>query len=450
MKIGLGHPLVLAFVLFTAPVAAQQDEATDVRRHSRTVVLGGLSGVPPTAIEYALSQLHGRRQTDIVPTLILALRYNRQAAEPLVAVLSAMTGETEARTWFDWMLWQEAHPEIAPHPSFPKIKHELLTSLDPNFGRFIPLGPDAAIRVEEVVWGGVAVDGIPALTNPAMIPAAEADYLIPGELVFGIEIGGDARAYPLRILDWHEMLNDVIGGVPVSLAYCTLCGAGILFETAMDDGEEPFTFGSSGLLYRSNKLMFDRQTGSLWNQFTGRPVSGPLAAEDIELPIRPVEITSWRDWAGRHPETTVLSLDTGHARDYAPGAAYAHYFNSPDLMFPALAEDAGGPLKDYVFGIRTAGGAKAWPLKNFRDGSVVNDTVGLVDVVLIGREMTRTVRAYRRDGRTFEPGREPETLLSGGETWRVGDDALTGPGGEKLPRVAGHVAFRFAWAAFVQ
>jgi hypothetical protein len=94
--------------------------------------------------------------------------------------------------------------------------------------------------------------------------------------VFGVAIGGQARAYPLRIVNWHEMVNDTIAGVPVSLAYCTLCGAAILFDARAPGRDTPFTFGSSGLLYRSNKLMYDRQTGSLWNQFTGRPVLGAL------------------------------------------------------------------------------------------------------------------------------------------------------------------------------
>ena len=114
------------------------------------------------------------------------------------------------------------------------------------------------------------------------------------ELVFGVEINGDARAYPLRILDWHEMFNDVVGGVPVALAYCTLCGSGILCETLLPPRSERLIFGSSGFLYRSNKLMYDHQTHSLWDQVTGRPIVGPLTGSGIELKVRPVAITSWR------------------------------------------------------------------------------------------------------------------------------------------------------------
>ena len=134
--------------------------------------------------------------------------------------------------------------------------------------------------MEEIAWGGVLVDGIPALDNPRMTTASAASYLNPDDPVFGVEINGDARAYPLRIANWHEMVNDVVGGVPVSLAYCTLCGSGILFDGRVAGRAEPFTFGSSGLLYRSNKLMYDRQTDSLWEQLAGHPVTGSLGLKD--------------------------------------------------------------------------------------------------------------------------------------------------------------------------
>ena len=157
------------------------------------------------------------------------------------------------------------------------------------------------------------------MINPKLIDAKDADYLTGDEQVFGVSIDGDSRAYPLRIMDWHEMFNDVIGGVPVALAYCTLCGSGILYDTRVEGREAPFVFGSSGFLYRSNKLMYDQETNSLWNQFVGRPVVGPLTGSGIELKILPVAITSWRKWQERHPETKVLSLDTG----YTPSSSRA-------------------------------------------------------------------------------------------------------------------------------
>ena len=194
--------------------------------------------------------------------------------------------------------------------------------------------------------------------------------------MFGIEIAGDARAYPLRILDWHEMLNDVVGGVPVTLAYCTLCGSGILYDARVPGHDEPFVFGSSGFIYRSNKLMYDQATHSLWSQFTGRPVVGPLTGSGIELAVLPVTITSWRDWRARHPDTKVLSLDTGYERDYTPGQPYGDYFASAELMFPTLVPDERLAPKDYVFALRADGREQAWPLADFRGGRVINAAVG--------------------------------------------------------------------------
>lgn len=446
----LARSMVMAAALLASafPATAQVDDSL-ILRNSRTLVLADLAGLPPAVVDEALADLHAYGGIDLVPSLILALRYNRPAAGAIAATLAELTGETRGDRWFDWMLWQEAHPEVKPHATFSELKTGLLTALDERFGRFVPLSTDTTIRLEEVAWGGVAVDGIPALDDPKLIAAEQADYLVPGELVFGVAINGDARAYPLRILDWHEMLNDVVGGVPVTLAYCTLCGSGILFDGRVDGLDKPLTFGTSGLLYRSNKLMYDRNTDSLWNQFTGRPVSGPLVAENLELRMLPVAITSWRDWKVRNPETQVLALDTGYVRDYTPGAAYGHYFNSPDLMFPALADVSARPLKDFVFGIRTTGGAKAWPLDVFRDRPVLNDRVGLTEVVLVGQTQTRTVRAYRRDGRKFTAGPGPDKLSVGDQRWMVTEEALVGPAGERLSRVPGHVAFWFAWSGFV-
>jgi len=389
--------------------------------------------------------LMARGDPDMIPSLVLLMRIG---GSHLVTqrVLQALTGE-ELKTWRDAMHYQEAHPEIAPHPSYYDLKFWYWGGIDEGFLSFFndPLDPnELRIRFEEITWGGALYDAIPPLDNPTLMAAQDSDYLLETDLVFGIEINGDARAYPLRIMGWHEMLNDVIGGVPVALAYCTLCGAGILFETKLEEREDPFIFGSSGLLYRSNKLMFDRQTKSL---FTGEPVSGPLAHSGIALKIRPTTITSWADWRARHPDTKVLSLETGHIRDYDSGVVYRDYFASPDLMFPTITDQTRLLQKDYVYGIRVAGGSKAWPLKAFAAEPVINDQVGFSNVVLIGDAQTRTVRAYDRGDFSFSGN---GTNLNGpGGIWETTEDALIGPNGQHLPRVPGHVSYWFAWDGYL-
>jgi hypothetical protein len=423
------------------------EQARDLATLLGQTVAKVLSGDPDVR-EDALNALLERGDPAAIPGLITVLRFVPEDSA-VDAAIAKLAGEASDKDWGEWMLWQQAHPEITPFPGFDRFLADIMALIDPNFREFLYPGIAHDIRLEEIVWGGVKKDGIPALTDPAHIPAAEADYLTPEEPVFGVAINGDARAYPLRIMDWHEMFNDVVGGVPVSLAYCTLCGSGILFETAVEGRDEPFVFGSSGFLYRSNKLMYDQATGSLWNQFTGRPVVGPLTGSGIELALRPVVITSWERWRAEHPETRVLTLDTGYERDYTPGRPYGDYFSSPRLMFPALVEDQRLAAKDQVFAVRVDGLARAWPLAAFEGGRMVNDRIGKLDILLIGDAATRTVRAYLRGEVEAAPGVGPDEVLIGGEVWKVEEDALIGPGGERLERLPGHVAYWFAWQGFI-
>jgi hypothetical protein len=391
---------------------------------------------------------HGDRNS--VAVLIQLLRWLPEHREALVARLEALTDAHVGPNWFDWMLWQQDHLDFPRYPGYAGFLADLLARIDTRFRRFVYEGIPHEIRIEEIAWGGVVVDGIPALDNPAMIGASAASYLNPDDPVFGVDMNGDARAYPLRIANWHEMVNDVVGGVPVSLAYCTLCGSGILFDGRIAGRTEPFTFGSSGLLYRSNKLMYDRQTDSLWEQFAGRPVMGKLAGSKIELKLLPLVLSSWSEWRSRHPATRVLSLDTGFRRDYGPGGAYREYFASPELMFPALVKDRRLRQKDLIFGVRVPGGVKAWPLAALADGAVINDQIGFVDVVVIGDVSGLGARAYEARRRRFTRGASPGEVLAGDARWRITEGALVGPGGESLPRLPGHVAYWFAWAGYFE
>lgn len=440
--------IVLAFLTLPAVVAhGQEIDDTDIGTLSRTVIFG-----EPQLANGALERLVERGKQDVLASLVLAIRY-RGTNPAIASAFTRLAGEP-VRDWRDAMLWQEAHPEVTPHPSYRDIKLEIFQRIDPNFLDFLggerSLQENMNIRLEEIAWGGVVVDGIPSLDDPKLIDADAAGYMIDSDLVFGVSINGDVRAYPLRVMGWHEMFNETIGGVPVALAYCTLCGAGILFETKIDGRDKPLVFGSSGFLYRSNKLMFDRETKSLWNQFTGEPVSGPLLNSGIKLKIRPVAITSWAKWKASHPDTKVLSLDTGHQRDYGSGVVYNEYFASPELMFPTIVRDESVlKRKDYVFGIRDVAASKAWPVTAFEGGRVINDAIGNRNLVLVGDTATRTVRAYDRGEHEFALGPKASVLSGPGGSWTVGEDALTGPAGEMLARVPGHIAYWFAWDGYL-
>jgi len=349
-------------------------------------------------------------------------------------------------------------------------KGTILSRIDSTYGEILRDGVPSRIRVAEIQYGGARWDKIPSLDYPQMIEASAAEYLGSEEPVFGIVVNGDARAYPHKIVDWHEMVNDVIGGVPVSLAYCTLCGTAIAFDGRGTDGN-PRSFGSSGLLYRSNKLMFDRESFTLWNQFSGRPVLGPLAEQDVQLKHLPVVVSSWGDWKGNHPNTTVLDVNTGHERAYHPGRSYGPYFASPDLMFPAGPINPVLPPKSRVFGLRLGGASKAYALTDLVSEKTINDVVGGEPVAIIAQRGTITVdgqyaarlggymdvkynvggevRAFERQGHEFRAGPSPGSVLDEkDQTWKVTETALVADDQTPLSRIEGVQGFWFAWNAF--
>jgi len=212
-----------------------------------------------------------------------------------------------------------------------------------------------------------------------------------------------------------------------------------------------FVFGSSGFLFRSNKLMYDQQTKSLWHHMRGEPVVGPLADSGIRLAPRPVVTTSWREWIRQHPRTVVLDIDTGHVRDYTPGRPYGAYYASPETMFPVFPRSSRLATKDVVFVLRLDPDRKLYPLDVFDREPVVNDAVGPTSVVVVGQRATRTVRAYERGNLRFRSGSGPDELIAEGTgaRWRIEEEALVAvAGGRRLPRLAGHLAYWFGWFAF--
>lgn len=214
---------------------------------------------------------------------------------------------------------------------------------------------DALIPVRAIESGGPGRDGIPALDNPRFVPAEEARFLDSTDRVLGIQRNGIVRAYPVAILNWHEIVNDHYGSDAVVVTYCPLCGTGMAF-IAKAKGEK-LDFGVSGLLYNSDVLLYDRQTESLWSQLMSQAVSGPLRGQRLEM--IPLTHTSWEDWRSRHPQSEVLSTDTGYSRDYSRDP-YVGYDRAFKIMFRVSHLSERYHPKEPVIGIVMDGVAKAY------------------------------------------------------------------------------------------
>jgi hypothetical protein len=186
-----------------------------------------------------------------------------------------------------------------------------------------------SIPLEEISSGGPPRDGIPALMNPQFLSADKADFLSPQDRVLGIQGTHQAKAYPIAILNWHEIVNDTLDATPVVITYCPLCGTGMGFLRKV--GNHILTFGVSGLLYQSDVLMYDHQTESLWSQIAMRAVTGKSLGQHLE-PIF-LEHTTWSAWRNRHPDTLVLSRETMFSRDYGRDP-YQNYALTAQLLFP--------------------------------------------------------------------------------------------------------------------
>ena len=229
---------------------------------------------------------------------------------------------------------------------------------------------NASINIKEIFSGGPPRDGIPSIDNPKFVPASKVDFLQDDDIVIGIVRGEKARAYPTRILIWHEIVNDIIAGDAIVVTYCPLCGTAMVFARNIEGKQ--YTFGVSGLLYQSDVLMYDRETESLWSQLAMKAVSGTQVGKQLDWLNS--EHLDWKTWQQKYPRGEVLSIDTGYQRNYK-AEAYASYFASDETMFPVTHSRKELAKKEWVIGVIINGQAKAYPIKVFADDKRIKDNI---------------------------------------------------------------------------
>lgn len=343
--------------------------------------------------------------------------------------------------------------------------------------------PESLIPLEEIRSGGPPPDGIPPIDDPKFVSASGAsEWLADREPVLSLVHEGVAKAYPLQILTWHEIANDTVAGDPITVTFCPLCNSAVAFDRRVETtpevdemlgtDEAVLDFGTSGRLYRSNLVMYDRQTKSLWIQFTGRSVTGPFMRTELEE--IPVQMVSWEDARAADPDVQVLSRDTGHSRNYGtnPYPGYDDIDSSP-FLFDGEADGRLAAMEKVVT-VVMGDDAVAYRLETLRrkagdgDRSVIHDTVGGRDVVVFFERGTasalddRNIADSRDVGSTgvYAPGSGEEDLTfevrdgafvdaQTGSEWNVLGKAVSGPlQGERLDGVAHDDTFWFTWASF--
>lgn len=328
--------------------------------------------------------------------------------------------------------------------------------------------PEPLIDPEEIISGGPPPDGIPAIDAPSFVPIDEADaWLTETEPVVYLDLGGEVHAYPVQVMIWHEIVNDTVGGVPVAVTYCPLCNSAVSYERVIDGVET--TFGTSGRLFASALVMYDRATESLWTHYDGRSVAGVLTGLTLEPLVSP--LIAWSDFKAAFPDGVVLDRDaTGFDRPYGdnPYTGYDNPETSPFLFRGDV--DARARAKQRVVGVSIGEAARAWTLAAVSADTArsTNTTIGDTAVVILWKsgQATALEADSISDGRdvgsvgVFSPevaGRALTFETRGGtfidvetnSTWDVTGAAIEGPlAGSRLEPIHHLDTFWFAWSTY--
>ena len=303
------------------------------------------------------------------------------------------------------------------------------------------------IPLDKIKGGGPPKDGIPSIDNPVFANVPDSQFMSDSDTVIGLEINGETKAYPIFILVWHEIINDKVGGIPVAVTYCPLCYTNQVFERLID-GQE-VEFGTSGKLYNSNLLMYDRLTESYWSQALGIAVKGELTG--YELNLIPFDVITWGDWKKLHPDTVVLTTDTGYIRSYATDP-YGNYYTEPRIMFPVEHSDDRMHPKEIIIGFNQDHIYKAYKQNDIELNIIINDSIGETPVMLISL-YSENSRAFERtinelvlnfeyvDGKILD--------LQTNSEWNYDGLSISGEyRGVQLKRMPIEPGFWFEWFAF--
>ncbi len=333
----------------------------------------------------------------------------------------------------------------------PEVEEPVIVENQPvqsiEYEIFVVDGVKHIVHPDKIRSGGPPPDGIPSIDDPKFTEAENENHVSDSDIVIGLEINGEAKAYPLSILVWHEIVNDDVGGTPVAVTYCPLCFTNQVFERVIEG--QAVEFGTSGKLYNSNLVMYDRLTGTYWSQGLGLAIRGELTGQSLK--IIPFDVITWGDWKKLHPDTVVLTTNTGHIRAYGVDP-YGDYYTDPRIIFPVEHKNDTFHPKEIVLGFNDGLIYKAYTQQAVESSTVINDQVNDKPILLVS--------LYSGNSRAFDRMVEGEILefvykdnkivdTKTNSEWNYDGVAVSGElEGTELNRLAFSPGFWFEWVAF--
>ncbi|MEZ4502163.1 MAG: DUF3179 domain-containing (seleno)protein [Dehalococcoidia bacterium] len=405
--------------------------------------------LPPSDEVRAVIASMGTSEDDRFVAPLVDMRYLdvgwRRAVDD---ALEALTGERfeQGIEWYRWLV--TARPRLPE--GYVEWKGHLLAFADPAFEALLGTEASGALRPDLLIWTGTASGELPALEAPPTTHASLQAYLDANDVVYSLQVGDVARAYPRRIVAWHGIVQDDLEGARVLVTFCGPCGGASAFAPVA--GGQQLTFHDAGLAYDGHRLIADAETGSLWEPFSGRAVWGPLAAKGTSLPRIAIHASTWGRWAAEHQNSSVLTLDTGFVRDYTEGA-WSTLGGTPAMPRFPLVEEVDDRLATdaEVVGLVVGASARAYPVDEIRNRRIVHDQLGGASIVLLADGADAPIRAFASGPLTVA------TLNAGmtadgedgleGDRWFVLERALVSTlDGREYPSIATAQGSWLAWS----
>jgi hypothetical protein len=401
---------------------------------------------PDGALE-SLRQLELRGDMALVPPLIHAMQFSLLGEARIANTLRKITAANPGQTWFSWAQWLESQPDLILTPGLAQAVVAMWSAIDGKYRSILPPVKSTQVPKASVYWDGSRVDVTTPVTRPSAVGPHQAFSIEPNDLVLGVSLAGQYRAYPVSQLLANPIVNDILGNRSLTVAYEPLCGLPIAIDRGETAQPTLSPLGWAGLVYRSSRLLYTLDgEQQLWDPCTSLSITGSANNKRERLSLANGTVTTWSAWRAAYPETSVMDVAQAPAAAAESLEEYDRYIGAESLIFPAYINSTALPAKEPMLMVDLGNHDQAIRLGDLETRSVINHRFGKQGVVIVVENPNNsTIRVYQRpEGEIFAPSEFVDRVYgSGGGLWKVTEDALISPSGEELARMPARGLFWF-------